>query len=49
MQNIASVTQASAQVGSAAEMVLGSAGELAMQSERLKQEVDSFLTTVRAA
>jgi len=49
MQNIAGVTQASAQVGSAAEMVLGSAGELAMQSERLKQEVDSFLTTVRAA
>jgi methyl-accepting chemotaxis protein len=49
MRNIASVTQASAQVGSAAEMVLGSAGELAMQSERLKQEVDSFLTTVRAA
>ena len=49
MQNIADVTQASGQVGTAAELVLGSAGELAMQSERLKQEVDSFLATVRAA
>ena len=49
MQNIAGVTQASGQVGTAAELVLGSAGELAKQSERLKQEVDSFLATVRAA
>jgi methyl-accepting chemotaxis protein len=49
MQNIAGVTQASGQVGTAAELVLGSAGELAKQSERLKVEVDSFLATVRAA
>jgi methyl-accepting chemotaxis protein len=49
MQNIAEVTQASGQVGTAAELVLGSARELAMQSERLKQEVESFLGTVRAA
>src|ERR1700704_2188746 len=49
MQNIAGVTQASGQVGTAAEQVLGSAGELAKQSERLKQEVESFLATVRAA
>jgi methyl-accepting chemotaxis protein len=49
MQNIAGVTQASGQVGTAAELVLGSAGELAKQSERLKQEVESFLATVRAA
>jgi methyl-accepting chemotaxis protein len=49
MQNIAGVTQASGQVGTAAELVLGSAGELAQQSERLKQEVESFLATVRAA
>jgi methyl-accepting chemotaxis protein len=49
MQNIADVTQASGQVGSAAEKVLSSAGELAKQSERLKQEVGSFLATVRAA
>ena len=46
---IAGVTQASGQVGTAAELVLGSAGELAKQSERLKQEVESFLATVRAA
>jgi methyl-accepting chemotaxis protein len=49
MQNIAGVTQASGQVGTAAELVLGSAGELAKQSDRLKQEVESFLATVRAA
>ena len=49
MQNIAGVTQASGQVGTAAELVLGSAGQLAKQSERLKQEVESFLATVRAA
>ena len=49
MQNIEGVTQASGQVGTAAELVLGSAGELAKQSERLKQEVESFLATVRAA
>jgi len=49
MQNIADVTQASGQVGTAAELVLGSAGELAKQSERLKREVESFLGTVRAA
>jgi len=33
----------------AAERVLGLAGDLAGQSERLNQEVDSFLATVRAA
>jgi len=49
MQNIAGVTKASGEVGTAAELVLGSAAELGKQSERLKQEVDSFLTTVRAA
>jgi len=48
-QNIAEVTRASGQVGSAAELVLDSAGELAKQSERLKQEVEGFLATVRAA
>jgi methyl-accepting chemotaxis protein len=49
MQNIAGVTQASGQVGTAAQLVLGSAGELAKQSQRLKQEVEGFLATVRAA
>jgi methyl-accepting chemotaxis protein len=48
-QNIAGVTNASGEVGRAAESVLGSAGDLADQSARLKQEVDSFLATVRAA
>jgi methyl-accepting chemotaxis protein len=36
-------------VGAAAEQVLGSAGELAKQSDCLKKEVESFLATVRAA
>jgi methyl-accepting chemotaxis protein len=49
MQNIAGVTEASSQVGSAAELVLGSAAELTKQSDRLKQEVEAFLATVRAA
>ena len=49
MQNIAEVTRASGQVGSAAELVLDSAGELARQSAQLKKEVESFLGTVRAA
>jgi methyl-accepting chemotaxis protein len=48
-QNIAGVTEASGQVGTAAELVLGSAGDLAKQSKLLKQEVESFLATVRAA
>jgi methyl-accepting chemotaxis protein len=47
--NIAGVTKASGEVGCAAGHVLESAGELADQSARLKQEVDSFLATVRAA
>jgi methyl-accepting chemotaxis protein len=49
MENIAGVTKASGQVGTAAELVLNSADALGEQSERLKREVDSFLTTVRAA
>ena len=49
MQNISDVTKASGEVGAAAELVLSSAGELGKQSEHLKQEVESFLTTVRAA
>jgi methyl-accepting chemotaxis protein len=49
MQNIAGVTRASGQVGTAAELVLDSADELAKQSERLKNEVESFLGMVRAA
>jgi methyl-accepting chemotaxis protein len=47
--NITGVTQASGHVGDAANQVLGSSGELAEQSERLKREVETFLATVRAA
>jgi methyl-accepting chemotaxis protein len=43
------VTQSSGDVGAAATQVLGAAGELGKQSERLRQEVESFLATVRAA
>jgi len=49
MKDIADVTRASGQVGNAVELVLDSTGELAKQSERLKQEVESFLGTARAA
>jgi methyl-accepting chemotaxis protein len=47
--NIAGVTQASGDVGAAAAHVLGSASELSRQSERLTQDVEAFLATVRAA
>jgi methyl-accepting chemotaxis protein len=47
--NIAAVTQASGKASAATGEVLGSAGELSTQSRRLKDEVDAFLATVRAA
>ncbi|MDB5406641.1 MAG: chemotaxis protein [Rhodospirillales bacterium] len=47
--NIVGVTEASVSVGAAAGQVLAAAGELAMESERLKQRVDGFLTAVNAA
>jgi methyl-accepting chemotaxis protein len=47
--NIDGVTQASGEVGAAATQVLGSAEELARESERLRQEVGTFVATVRAA
>ena len=47
--NVTGVTQASEAVGDAAGQVLGAAGNLAGQSGRLKHEVDSFLTAVKAA
>jgi methyl-accepting chemotaxis protein len=43
------VTAAAAHTGEAAGQVLGSARELAKQSERLRAEVDRFLSKVRAA
>jgi methyl-accepting chemotaxis protein len=45
--NIAGVTRSADETGRAANMVLTSAGELASQAERLRHEVDEFLSGVR--
>jgi methyl-accepting chemotaxis protein len=47
-QNIAGVTRAAQHAGKAADLVLASAGELAGQAERLRGEVERFLSGVRA-
>ena len=47
--NIGGVNEASGEVGEAAGQVLSSVGELSGQSERLRQEVETFLATVKAA
>ncbi len=47
--NIADVTTGVAATGTAAQQVLGSAAELARQSETLHGEVDRFLASIRAA
>jgi len=47
--NIAGVTEAAGQTGSAATQVLTSSGELSQQAENLRREVDTFLADVRAA
>jgi len=47
--NISGVTQASQQTSAGSTQVLSAASELAKNGERLKQEVESFLQTVRAA
>jgi methyl-accepting chemotaxis protein len=47
--NIGGVTQSAATTGAAAEQVLLSAGNLASNSEKLREEVTRFLTEVRAA
>jgi len=47
--NITDVSRGSAETGSASSQVLSSAQSLANESNRLKLEVDRFLTTVRAA
>jgi len=47
--NIVGVSQAANQTGAAASQVLGASGELARQSDRLKGEVERFLTGIRAA
>ncbi|HUJ99386.1 MAG TPA: methyl-accepting chemotaxis protein [Stellaceae bacterium] len=46
--NIAGVTEAVGETGSAANIVLGSAAELAGQARKLSDEVDRFLGGVRA-
>jgi methyl-accepting chemotaxis protein len=46
--NIVGVTQSSQQTSAGSAEVLSAAGELARNGERLKQEVDTFLHTVRA-
>ncbi len=47
--NLAGVTEAAATTGSAATQVLGSAAELASNSDRLRAEATSFVASVRAA
>ena len=47
--NIGGVSQAASDTGSAATQVLSSAGELAKQGELLREKVDTFIATVRAA
>jgi len=48
-ENIQAVSQAASQTGAAAAGVLGSAEDLARQSDRLKNELERFVTAVRAA
>ena len=48
-QNIAGVTQAASETGAASSQVLSSATELSQQAEKLRSDVDSFLTKIRAA
>ncbi|MBX9991012.1 methyl-accepting chemotaxis protein [Phreatobacter oligotrophus] len=47
--NIEGVNQSASSTGAAASQVLASAGELSRNSERLQQELQTFLATVRAA
>jgi methyl-accepting chemotaxis protein len=47
--NVGGVTQAATDAGVAATQVLASATEMSKQSELLREKVDSFIATVRAA
>ena len=47
--NVVQVTEAASQTGAAATQVLGASGELARQAERLRAEVERFLSGIRAA
>jgi methyl-accepting chemotaxis protein len=46
---IATVARTSSEAGAAADIVLGSAGELSAQSVKLGEEIEHFLATLRAA
>ena len=48
-ENITAVNRAATETGAAAGQVLHSAAELSSQAEKLRTEVDKFLTEVRAA
>jgi methyl-accepting chemotaxis protein len=48
-QNVANVTEGASQTGAGATQVLGAAGELARQSDLLKQKVEHFFREIRAA
>ena len=48
-RNIAGVSQAASETGSAATDVLGAAGQVSRQSEKLSKEVSQFIAGVRAA
>jgi len=47
--NIVGVTKAANDTGAASTQVLGTAGELAQQSQILRSQVDNFLGNIRAA
>ncbi|HUN47124.1 MAG TPA: methyl-accepting chemotaxis protein [Stellaceae bacterium] len=47
--NIGGVSQAASETGAAASQVLAAAGDLSLQSEKLRVEVNSFLAGIRAA
>ena len=48
-RNVRDVNQAAEQTGGAASQVLSASGELSKQAEGLKREVETFLTSIRAA
>ena len=48
-ENIEGVSEGAGKTGKAAEQVLSAAAELSRTSERLRAEVDAFLTRIRAA
>jgi methyl-accepting chemotaxis protein len=47
--NITQVNRGATETGSASEDVLNSAQTLSTESTRLRQELDRFMTTIRAA